>query len=41
MARVEELKKISILDVAEALGMELKQQGSDRYAIAFLGFLVI
>lgn len=32
MARVEELKKISILDVAEALGMELKQQGSDRYA---------
>ena len=31
MARVEELKKISILDVAEALGMELKQQGSDRY----------
>lgn len=32
MARVEELKKLSILDVAEALGMELKQQGSDRYA---------
>lgn len=32
MARVEKLKKLSILDVAEALGMELKQQGSDRYA---------
>ncbi|MDQ8692336.1 ArdC-like ssDNA-binding domain-containing protein [Streptococcus sp. IsoGale022] len=31
MARVEELKKISILDVAEALGMELKRQGTDRY----------
>ena len=31
MARVEELKKLSILDVAEALGMELKRQGTDRY----------
>lgn len=31
MARVEELKKLSILDVAEALGMELKHQGTDRY----------
>lgn len=31
MARVEELKKISILDVAEALGLELKRQGTDRY----------
>lgn len=31
MARVEELKKLSILDVAEALGLELKRQGTDRY----------
>ncbi|MBZ2072603.1 ArdC-like ssDNA-binding domain-containing protein [Streptococcus sanguinis] len=31
MARVEELKKLSILDVAETLGMELKRQGTDRY----------
>ena len=31
MARVEKLKKLSILDVAEALGMELKRQGTDRY----------
>lgn len=31
MTRVEELKKLSILDVAEALGMELKRQGTDRY----------
>lgn len=29
MARVEELKKLSILDVAEALGMELKRQGTE------------